>query len=83
MTIKPGMLDPEHEKEFTSFLNIDPLFGIVYLSGYLSDVLTMIQQNYPTDDVVNHLIDAREMISRIGKKWESERKYYRLNGPKE
>lgn len=56
-----------------------PIQAMVYVSGYLNDVCEMVTGQYNRDQVLAHLVDAREMLGILTRDWAAE-KGYRIKG---
>lgn len=62
-----------------TFRRLGPVQAMVYISGYLNDVCEMVRGGYNRDQVLPHLVDAREMLGILTKDWATE-KGYRVEG---
>lgn len=72
-------IDPSHEAEFMTFRRMGHVQAMVYVSGYLNDMCEMVRGGYNRDQVLAHLVDAREMLGILTKDWAVE-KGYRIDG---
>lgn len=61
------------------YKKMGPIPAMVYVSGFLSDVYTMIEQESDRQLILGHLRDGREMLNLLTRDWAKE-KGYRIEG---